>query len=96
MMEIIKALKCARSCTKWLYVHALGLFPNDEPGFLVMFMTGSNLFPDASVLVTTYRMSNSAYPQPSGVRYRINGPLVLTKATVKFNYLAECLAQNIQ
>ena len=46
----------ARTCTKWLYAHALGLFfffSNNDPGLiLTIFMTGSNLFPDASVWVT--------------------------------------------
>ena len=41
-----------RTCTKWLYAHALGLFSNDDPGLtLTIFMTGSNLFPDPSVLL---------------------------------------------
>ena len=35
------------------YAHALGLFSNDDPGLtLTIFMTGSNLFPDASIWVT--------------------------------------------
>ena len=37
----------------WLYAHALRLLSNDDPGLtLTIFMTGSNLFPDASVWVT--------------------------------------------
>ena len=39
--------------------HALGLFSNDNPGLtLTIFMTVSDLFPDASVWVTAYRALN--------------------------------------
>ena len=39
----------------WMYAHALGLFLNDDSGLtLTIFMTGSNLFPYASVWVTAY------------------------------------------
>ena len=51
-------------------------FSNDDPGLiLTIFMTGSNLFPYASVWMTAYTAlsarvfqvcSNSAYPQLSG------------------------------
>ena len=59
MMGITKALKC------WLYAHALGLFSIDDPGFtLTIFMTGSNLFADASVWGTAYKALN-AYVFPS-------------------------------
>ena len=44
----------------WLYAHALGLFSNDDTGLtLTIFMTGSNLFPGASVWVTAYTASSS-------------------------------------
>ena len=59
MMGIAKALKC------WLYVHAMGLFSNDVLGLtLTIFMTGSNLFPDASAWVTAYK-ALSAHVFPS-------------------------------
>ena len=50
-----------------LYVHArtLGLFSNDDPVLtLTIFMTGSNLFPYASVCVTAYT-ALSAHVFPS-------------------------------
>ena len=53
MMRIIKALKCCHNL--YQVVHALGLFSNDDPGLtLTIYMTGSKLFPDASVWVTAY------------------------------------------
>ena len=46
----IKKIVPIRTCTKWLYAHALGLFSSDDPGLtLTIFMTGSNLFPGLSV-----------------------------------------------
>ena len=49
----------------WLYAHALRLISNDDPGLtLTIFMTGSNVFPDASVWVTAYR-ALSAHECPS-------------------------------
>ena len=51
-MGIIKDLKAARTCSKWLHAHVLELFSNDDPGLtLTIFMTGPDLFPDPSVLV---------------------------------------------
>ena len=59
---------------------------NDDPGLkLTIFMTVSNLFQmllygwqliEHWVLLYFPVCSNSAYPQHSGERYRINGPLV--------------------
>ena len=38
----------------------LGLFSNDHPGLtMTIFMTGSNLFPYASVWVTAYTVSSA-------------------------------------
>ena len=47
-----------------MYAHALGLFSNDDPGLiLTIFMTGSNLFPYASVWMTAYRaLSADVFP----------------------------------
>ena len=62
---------------------------NDDLGLtLTFFMTGSNLFPNASAWVKAYTAlsanvfpscSNSTYPQHSGERYKTNGPLVCCK-----------------
>ena len=67
-----------------MYAHALGLFSNDDPGLtLTIFMTESNLFPDASVWMPAYNTAlyahvfPRAYPQHSGERYRTYGLLVL-------------------
>ena len=49
----------------WLYAHALRLISNDDPGLiLTIFMTESNVFPDASVWVTAFR-ALSAHECPS-------------------------------
>ena len=64
MMGITKAMKCCQICAKWLYAHVLGLFSNDHPGLtLTIFMTGSDLFPDASVWVAVYKaFSANVFP----------------------------------
>ena len=61
------------------------LCPNDDPGLtFTIFMTGSDLFPNASAWEKAYialsahvflNCSNSAYPQHSGDRYKIIGPI---------------------
>ena len=66
----------------------------DNPGLaLTIFMTGSNLFSNASALVKAYTamsvyvfpsFSYSAYPQHSGERYRTNGPLVFLLTSLIF------------
>ena len=81
MMGITKAKQnAARTCTKWLYAHALGLFSNYDPGFpLIIFVTVSNLFQiflyglHRIVLLYFQVCSNSAYPQHPDERYRTNG-----------------------
>ena len=77
--------------------HAQGLFSDDVPGLtLTVFITGSNLFPDASVWVTAYKAlsamyfqvcSNSAYPQHSGERYRSGSVLLEGKPRCDAYYL---------
>ena len=64
MMGITKALECYQNLYQ-VVVHALGLFSNDHPALtLTIFMTESNLFPDASVWVTAYK-ALSAHVFPS-------------------------------
>ena len=64
----------------------LPMFSYDDPGLtLTIFMTCSNLFPNASAWMKAYKAmllyfqvcSNSAYPQHSGERYRTSGHLVV-------------------
>ena len=65
----------------------LPMFSYDDPGLtLTIFMTGSNLFLNASAWVKAYTAlpvlmyfqvcSNSVYPQHAGERHRTNVPLV--------------------
>ena len=58
-----------------MYVHALGLFSNDDTGLtLTIFMTGSNLLPDASVWVIAYT-TLSALVFPSLFYFSISSAL---------------------
>ena len=75
MMGTIKALKCCQNLYQVVVCPCPGAFSNYDPMLtLTTFMTGSNLFPDASVWLTDYT-ALGAHVFPSLFQFSISSPL---------------------